>query len=305
MINQVVHPVYNKFNSALDMIGNTPLVKINNMHNNKVNIYAKIEGNNPGGSIKDRIALEMIEAAEKNNELTKNKVILEATSGNTGIGLAMIATIKGYDITLTMSESVSEERKKILRAYGATIIQTPAKFGTDGAIKKAHEIYEKNKEKYWMSNQFSNPNNPLAHYNNTATEILQQLPEITTFISAIGTSGTLMGTSKRLKEYNKNIQIVAIEPTLGHKVQGLKNMKEAIVPEIFNENAYDTKIQIEDEDAYETARILAKKEGLLVGMSTGAAMAGAIKTAEQMKEGNIVVIFPDRGEKYLSTTLFE
>jgi cysteine synthase len=295
----------NIHNSVLDMIGNSPMIKINKMHENKkVNIYAKFEGNNPGGSIKDRIALSMIEAAEKNQELTKEKTILEATSGNTGIGLAMIATIKGYNITLTMSEAVSEERKKILRAYGATIIQTPAEFGTDGAIRKAHEIYEQNKEKYWMSNQFNNPNNPLAHYNTTAVEIINQLPEITTFVIAIGTSGTLMGTSKRLKEYNKNIQVIAIEPSLGHKVQGLKNMKEAIVPKIYNEKAYDKKITITDEEAYETARLLAKKEGLFVGMSTGAAMAGAIKTAEKMKEGNIVVIFPDRGEKYLSTILF-
>lgn len=276
------------------------------MHKNKkVNIYAKIESNNPGGSIKDRIALSMIEAAEKNKELTKDKTILEATSGNTGIGLAMVAAIKGYQITLTISEGVSEERKKIIRAYGATIIQTPAKFGTDGAIRKAHEIYEQNKEKYWMSNQYSNPNNPLAHYNTTANEIINQLPKITHFVIAIGTSGTLMGTSKRLKEYNKDINIVAIEPEAGHKVQGLKNMKEAIVPKIFNEKAYDQKIQIKDEIAFETTRLLAKKEGLFVGMSSGAAMAGAIQSAKKMKEGNIVVIFPDRGEKYLSTTLFE
>lgn len=303
----MVHAVYkNIYNSALELIGNTPLVKINNMHKNKkVNIYAKIESNNPGGSIKDRIALSMIEAAEKNKELTKDKTILEATSGNTGIGLAMIAAIKGYQITLTISKGVSKERKKIIRAYGAKIIQTPAKFGTDGAIKKAHEIYEQNKEKYWMSNQYSNPNNPLAHYNGTANEIINQLPEITTLVIAIGTSGTLMGTSKKLKEYNSDIQIVAIEPKVGHKVQGLKNMKEAIVPKIFNKKAYDQKIQIKDEIAFKTTRLLAKKEGLFVGMSSGAAMAGAIKSAEKMKEGNIVVIFPDRGEKYLSTALFE
>lgn len=171
----------------------------------------------------------------------------------------MISAIKGYQITLTISKGVSKERKKIIRAYGAKIIKTPAKFGTDGAIKKAHEIYEQNKEKYWMSNQYSNPNNPLAHYNGTANEIINQFPEITTLVIAIGTSGTLMGTSKKLKEYNSDIQIVAIEPEVGHKVQGLKNMKEAIVPKIFNKKAYDRKIQIKDEIAFKTTRLLGEK----------------------------------------------
>lgn len=296
----------NKFNSTIELIGNTPLVKINNMHKNyNVNIYAKLEGQNPGGSIKDRIALRMIESAEQSGELTKEKIILEATSGNTGIGLAMIATIKNYKITLTLPETVSKERKKILRTYGAKIIQTPAKFGTDGAIRKAKQLFDENKEKYYMPDQYSNQNNPLAHYYGTGLEIINQLPKITTLVSAIGTSGTLMGISKRLREYNKNIEIVAIEPMLGHKVQGLKNMKEAIIPKIYDEKAYDAKIKISDDEAYETARILAKKEGLLVGMSTGAAMAGAIKKAKTMKKGNIVVIFPDKGEKYLSTPLFK
>ena len=295
----------NVFDSVLDMIGNSPIIKLNNINKkNNVNIYAKFEGNNPGGSIKDRIALQMINEAEKNNILNKNKIILEATSGNTGIGLAMIAAIKGYKITLTMSKAVSEERKKILRAYGAKLILTDENKGTDGAIIKAKEIYEKNKNKYWYVNQFNNKNNVLAHYNGTANEIIQQIPNITHFISSLGTSGTLIGTSKRLKEFNKNIKIIAVEPNKNHKIQGLKNMNESIIPGIYNEKYFDKKILVEDNEAFKTTRLIAKKEGLLVGMSSGAAMYVLLKEIKKIKKGNLVVIFPDRGEKYLSTDLF-
>ncbi|MFA5318464.1 MAG: cysteine synthase family protein [Patescibacteria group bacterium] len=293
------------YKNILTFIGNTPIVKINKLNENRnVNIYAKLEGKNPGGSVKDRIALSMIEAAEKSSELTKNKIILEPTSGNTGIGLALVGAVKGYRVTLTMSAGMSDERKKILKALGAELILTSAEEGTDGAIKKAHTMLKKEPGKYWMPNQFDNPNNPLAHYNGTGVEIINQMPTITHFVAGMGTGGTLMGTGKRLKEYNPDIKIIGIEPQLDHKIAGLKNMKEAIVPKIYDEAKLDKKIVINNEDAYETARQLAKQEGIFVGMSAGAAMYGAMQIAKQIKSGNMVIIFPDRGEKYLSTILF-
>jgi cysteine synthase len=294
------------YQNILDYIGNTPLVKINNLNPNpKVNIYAKLEGQNPGGSVKDRIALSMVKEAEKTGELTKEKIILEPTSGNTGIGLALVGVAKGYKVTLTMSAGMSEERKKMLKALGAELVETDPLKGTDGAIVKALEIFKANPKKYWMPYQFDNPNNPLAHYKGTAEEIIKDLPNISHFIAGLGTSGTLMGTAKRLKEYNPKINIIGIEPQFGHKIAGLKNMKEAIVPKIFDETKLDKKIVVYNEQAYQTARDLALKEGVLVGMSSGAAMFGALEYAKELEDGNIVVIFPDRGEKYLSTILFQ
>ncbi len=293
-------------NSILDLIGNTPLVRINKLNNNsKVTIYAKLEGTNPGGSVKDRIALSMIEAAEQEGELTKKKIILEATSGNTGIGLALVGAIKGYKVILTMSAAMSEERKTMLKAFGAEIVETDPSKGTDGAIMKAKEMYQINPEKYWMSNQFANKHNPLVHYHKTADEIINQVPELNVFVAGMGTSGTLMGTAERLKEHNPKIKVIGAEPELGHKIQGLKNMKEAIIPEIYKEHKLDQKVVVGTEDSYEIARQLATKEGLFVGMSSGAAMFAALKVAESMQEGNIVVLLPDRGEKYLSTELFK
>jgi len=236
--------------------------------------------------------------------LNKNKIILEATSGNTGIGLALVGRLKGYKVTLTMSSAMSIERKRMLKVFGAKIIETDPTKGTDGAIIKAKEMFRENPDEYWMSDQFSNEQNPLVHYSKTAEEIITQLPEITTFVAGIGTSGTLMGISKRLKEHNSEIEIIGVEPELNHRIQGLKNMKEAIVPDIYKEEKLDHKIVVSTEDAYETARQLASEEGIFVGMSSGAAMWAAIKAAEEMDRGNIVVLFPDRGEKYLSTELF-
>jgi cysteine synthase len=293
--------------TVLDLIGNTPIVKINKLNPNpKVKIYAKLEGSNPGGSVKDRIALRMLEEAEKNGKLTKDKIIIEPTSGNTGIGLAMVAAVKGYKIRIVMPESVSIERRKMLKALGAELVLTEAERGTDGAIMKAHEIIRKNPKKYFMPNQFANKNNVLAHYETTGLEIIRQMNgKIDVFIAGMGTTGTLMGAGKRLKEFNPNIEIIGVEPTLGHKIQGLKNMKEAIVPQIYNPLLLDEKIVVKDEDAYATARELAREEGVFVGMSSGAAMWAAIRKAKEMKKGNIVVIFPDRVEKYLSTKLFD
>ncbi len=294
------------YNNIIETIGNTPVVKINKLNPNKnVEIYAKLEGQNPGGSVKDRIAVSMIEAAEKNGELTKDKIILEPTSGNTGIGLALMGVVKGYRVILTMSSGMSQERKKMLKALGAELIETDPEKGTDGAIMKAHKIYKENKDKYWMPNQFSNPNNPLAHFNNTAKEIIESIPDINVFVAGIGTSGTLMGISKRLKEYNKDIEIIGVEPQSKHKIAGLKNLKEAIVPEIFDEKRLTKKIVVYNEQAYETTRQLARQEGIFVGMSSGAAMYGAMEIAKKMKKGKLLVLLPDRGEKYLSTELFK
>lgn len=290
-------------NNVLELIGETPMVRINRIAPAHVQIYAKLEGQNIGGSVKDRIALSMIEAAERSGELG-GKIILEPTSGNTGIGLAIVAAAKGYPLTVTMSAGVSEERKRMLRALGATVIETDALKGTDGAIMKAHEIHDKEKEKYWMPNQFANANNPRAHYEGTAREILEQVPDLDVFVAGMGTSGTLMGVSKRLREGGRKIRIVATEPQIGHKIQGLKSLKEAIVPQIWEESAVDERIVVSDADAYATARELARKEGIFVGMSSGGAMWAALEVAKKIRGGKIVVIFPDRGEKYLSTVLF-
>jgi cysteinyl-tRNA synthetase len=296
-----------KYGSVLDLIGNTPLVQIKRLNSNKkVKVLAKLEYFNPGGSIKDRPALQMIEDAEKKGELTKDKIILEATSGNTGIGLAMVAAVKGYRIMLVMSESASEERKKILAAMGAELLFTPSHLGTDGAIETVYQLIRDYPEKYWLSDQYNNESNWLAHYNGTAREIWEQTGgDVDAVVSAIGTTGTLMGLSRRLKELKPSINIIGIEPFLGHKIQGLKNMSESYRPGIFDKDRADRIIRIDDEEAFQTTRLLARKEGVFVGMSSGAAMAGALRLAQQMNEGTIVAILPDGGERYLSTPLFE
>jgi len=295
-----------RYNNILDLIGNTPLVEIRRLNPNKhVTIYAKLEGVNPGGSIKDRIALSMIERAEERGDLTADKAILEATSGNTGIGLALVAAIKGYNLTLTMSESVSEERKKILSAMGAHLHLTPAELGTDGAIEVAYEMLRAEPDRYFATDQFNTEDNMLAHYYGTAEEIWQQTDQkVTMVVATMGTSGTVMGISRKLKEYNQNIKIIGVEPYLHHTIQGLKNMKESYRPGLFDKNRLDEKINIMDKDAFEMARALARTEGLFVGMSSGAAMHVALEKARELQEGVIVVIFPDGGERYLSTPLF-
>lgn len=294
------------YQNILETIGNTPIVKINKLNpNHKVNIYIKLEGQNPGGSVKDRIAIAMIEAAEKDGSLTKDKIILEPTSGNTGIGLAMVAAYKGYAVLLVMSEGMSAERRKILKALGAEFVLTDKTKGTDGAIMKAHEMYDADPKKYWLPNQFSNPANPEAHYKTTAVEILADVPDITHFVAGLGTSGTIMGVSRRLREARPGVKIIAVEPVLGHKLQGLKNMKEAIVPEIYNAQAFDEKVNVEDAIAHEQVRVLAKREGIFLGMSAGAALYASLELAKKLESGNIVMIAPDRGEKYVSTVLFE
>lgn len=295
------------YKNILDTIGNTPLVRINDVNPNPdTTILAKLEGGNPGGSIKDRIAINIINQAEKEGRLTKNKTIIEPTSGNTGIGLAMIGAVRGYRVKIVMSSAVSSERRKMIRAFGADIILTDKNLGTDGAIKKAREMVEQEEDKYFMPDQFSNKYNQMAHYQTTAEEIWKQTRgKIDYFVSALGTSGTIMGVSKYLKEKNPNIKIVSAHPIRGHYIQGLKNMEEAIVPSIYDPGQIDETVMVESEQAFATTREIVKKEGIFVGMSSGAAMYTARQIAEKITSGNIVVIFPDRGEKYLSTDLFQ
>ncbi|MBI4684970.1 MAG: cysteine synthase [Nitrospirae bacterium] len=292
--------------SILDCIGNTPLVRLDKVNPNpRVQLYAKLEGNNPGGSVKDRIAYYMVETAEKSGRLNNGSTILEATSGNTGIGLAMVGTAKGYKVKLVMPACVSMERRKVLEAFGAELVLSPGNEGTDGAIRLAHKIYDENKNGYFMPNQFDNEANVKAHYETTGKEIIEQTKgEASVFIAGMGTTGTLMGAGKRLKEFNRNITILGVEPILGHRIQGLKNMTESIVPKIFNPSMLDEKYTVNDDDAFDTTRRLAVEEGLFVGMSSGAAMWAAIKKSKEMKDGVIVVILPDRGDRYLSTALF-
>ena len=292
--------------NIIDAIGNTPLVEIQKLNpNKKVKIFAKLESANPGGSIKDRTAFFMIKGAEEKGDLTPQKIILEATSGNTGIGLAMIAAAKGYKLCLAMPESASEERKKILKALGAQLYFTPANLGTDGSIEYVYKMLRENPGKYFCTDQFNNKDNIAAHYYGTAQEIWQQTDGgVTMVVASLGTTGTAMGISRRLKELNSSIKIIGVEPYLKHKIQGLKNMKESYRPGIFDKTLLDEKINILDEDAFETARRLAREEGILAGMSSGAAMFVAAQKARQLTEGLIVVIFPDSGERYLSTPLY-
>jgi len=292
--------------SVLDCIGNTPLARLDNINPNpKVRLYAKLEGNNPGGSVKDRIALSMVKTAEDEGRLAKGSSILEATSGNTGIGLAMVGTAKGYKVRLVMPECVSMERRKILEAFGAELILSPGNEGTDGAIRLARKIYGESSSGCFMPNQFDNPANVKAHYETKGKEIYEQTKgEVSVFVAGMGTTGTLMGAGGRLKELNSSVTVLGVEPNLGHKIQGLKNMTEAIVPKIFNPKALDEKWLVGDDDAFTTTRRLALEEGLFVGMSSGAAMWAALKKAKEIKDGTIVVILPDRGDRYLSTALF-
>lgn len=290
----------------IDCIGNTPIVSIEGINPNPaVKLYAKLEGNNPGGSVKDRIALNMIQTAEREGKLTHDKIVLEATSGNTGIGLAMVCAAKGYRVKLTMPACVSVERRRVLEAFGAELILSPADEGTDGAIRLGHKILGEDPDAYFMPNQFENPANVMAHYNTTGPEIIEQTGgKITHFVAGMGASGTLMGAGRRLKEHNPEIKIIGVEPILGHRIQGLKNMKESIVPGIFDPSRLDERYIVNDDEAFDTTRMLAVKEGIFAGMSSGAAMTIALRKSSELTEGTIVVILPDRGDRYLSTALF-
>lgn len=292
--------------SLLNNIGNTPLVELSAISPNpRVRILAKLEGNNPGGSIKDRPALYMLTKAEESGELVRGKIILEPTSGNTGIALAMLGAAKGYRVKLVMPACVSMERRSVLEAFGAEVVLSPHDEATDGAIRMAHRILSEEPERYYMPNQYDNCNNILAHYETTGPEILRQTGgDIDAFVAGMGTSGTLMGVGRFLHEQKPGVRIVGVEPRLGHRVQGLKNMQEAIVPGIYREASLDAKITVHDEEAFAITRELATHEGLFVGMSSGAAVAGALAVAREMESGTVVTVLPDRGDRYLSTSLF-
>jgi len=287
-------------------VGNTPVVELRVLNQNpRVRILAKLEGNNPGGSVKDRPALYMLSMAEARGELSREKTILEPTSGNTGIAIAMLGAARGYHVKLVMPACVSMERRAVLSAFGAELVLSPAQEGTDGAIRLAHRILEESPDRYYMPNQYANPDNPRAHYETTGPEIFRQTGgEIDCFVAGMGTGGTLMGVCRFLREKAPGARVVGVEPTLGHRIQGLKNMKEAIVPPIYREESLDGKIVVEDEPAFRTAQRLALEEGLFVGMSSGAAVFGALEVAREMRYGTVVVLLPDRGDRYLSTSLF-
>lgn len=293
-------------NSLLAAIGNTPLIELRkvNPYYPRIRLLAKFEGANPGGSVKDRPALYMILDGEEKG-LLNNRIVVEPTSGNTGIALAMICALKGYRIRLYMPACVSVERRRILEALGAEVILTPAEEGTDGAIKRAYELVERDPEIYFMPDQFRNPANVRAHYETTGPEIFEQTGgEISVFAAGMGTTGTLMGAGKYLKEKKRDVKIWGIEPVKKHRIQGLKNMEESMMPMIFDPSLLDDHVYVNDAEAFEMARRLAYEEGLFVGMSSGAAVAGVLKLAPKIKEGIIVTILPDRGDRYLSTSLF-
>ncbi len=292
--------------SVIDSIGNTPLVELKNLNSkHKVRLMAKLEGSNPGGSVKDRPALYMVKKAIESGKLVPGKTILEPTSGNTGIALAMIGAALGYKVKLAMPECVSVERRRTIEAFGAEIELTAGNRSTDGAIIRAHQILKESPDQYFMPNQFDNENNVVAHYETTGPEIFKQTKgEVDAFVAGMGTTGTLMGVSKYFKEHKPAVKIIGVEPTENHSIQGLKNLHESIVPRIFKSSALDDEITVTDDEAFETTRLLATKEGLFVGMSSGAAVAGALKFAKGMKSGTVVVLLPDRGDRYLSTSLF-
>lgn len=305
-----VEPTQGIKRSVIELVGNTPLVRINKITEGLpegVEVYAKLEGYNPGGSVKDRAALRMIEDAEKTGRLTKDKIILDSTSGNTGIAYAWIGAVKGYKVELVVPANVSEERKKILHAFGANVIFSNPLEGSDGAIRLAWKLYVDDPNKYCKLDQYNNPSNPQAHFDGTGAEIIDQTEgRITHFVASIGTGGTIMGTGRRLKEFNKDIRVIAVEPESAfHGLEGLKHMPSSIVPGIYHEEELDEKVPAPTEESYTMAKRLAREEGLLVGQSSGAAMWGAIEVGKKLKKGVIVVIFPDGGDKYLSTRLWE
>jgi len=294
------------YQNILKLVGGTPLVRINKINPNKdVLMLAKLEKFNPAGSVKERIAISMIEEAEKEGLLTKDKIIIEPSSGNTGIGLALVCAVKDYTLEIVMPETMSVERRKIMTVYGAKITLTPGDKGMNGAEDYVKKIVENNPEKYFYPNQFANINNPLAHYRYTAEEIISDTDgELDVFIAGLGTSGTLMGVSKRLKEYNPNIKIIGVEPEPKAPIQGLKSLKTSYIPEIYDESRIDEKIYVSMADSEHASRMLALQEGIFSGISSGAAMHIAIQTAKKMDSGTIVVLLPDGGEKYISHPIF-
>jgi cysteine synthase len=289
--------------NVLDLVGNTPLVELRRLSPPHARLYAKLEGVNPSGSVKDRAAKYMIEAAERRGDLTPGMRILEPTSGNTGIALAMIARVKGYALTVVVPENVTQERIDILRLYGAEIVFSPAERGTNGAIAVAHEMAASGE--YYMPDQYANPANPQAHYETTACEIIRDLPEVDAFVAGLGTGGTLMGVSRRLKEYDPKIQIVAAEPLPGDLVQGLRSLEEGFIPPIFDPSRLDGKFLVDSVESAKMTQRLVQEEGIFAGISSGAALVAAERYARQHPGINIVVLLADGGWKYLSAGVYD
>ena len=298
-----------KVDSVLDLIGETPLLEIRKLAQGLspgVRIFAKLEGFNPGGSVRDRAALKMIQDGIKSGKLKEGKTIIDSTSGNTGMALAMIGKVLGYPVELVMPSNVSLERKRIIHAYGAQIIYSDPLEGSDGAIRHCRKILEQNPEKYFKPDQYFNPMNPQAHYETTGPEIFRQTDgEITHFLAGIGTSGTIMGAGRFLKEKNPRIRVIAVEPDDAlHGLEGLKHMASSIVPGIYREQELDEKIPVSTEDAYAMVYRLSQEEGILVGQSAGAAMHATLQVARKLRAGTLVTVFPDFGDKYLTTNLW-
>ena len=292
------------YKDLTEAIGNTPMVELSKLNPNKhVKIYAKLEGFNPTGSMKDRIVKAMIEGAERSGDLTHDRILLEATSGNTGISLGMFGRIKGYRVKVVLPESVSVERRELLYAFGAEIILSEGSEGTNGAIKLAQMMLKEDKQ-YYMLDQYSNQDNPRAHYETTAVEILRDTPQVDVLIAGLGTGGTLMGIGKRLKEVNPNVKIVAVQPYPKGGLQGLRSLLDGYIPPLLDMNKIDSNEVVKDEDAFMTVKALIEKEGIFAGISSGAVVCQAIKMARRMTSGVIVTILPDGGWKYLSEKLW-
>jgi cysteine synthase B len=293
------------YKGILDTIGNTPLVELQKMSPKVgVRIFAKLEGQNPTGSVKDRIARRMIERAEQDGEISAHRSILEPTSGNTGIALAMIGRIKGYGVTVVMPENVSSERTQLLQAYGAKIIYSDGSLGTNGSIDMAHDIVAQHPHDYLMMYQYGNEGNPEAHYQGTGREIIEALPEIDMFVAGLGTGGTLMGTGRRLKEHNPNVKVVAVAPEPDDFISGLRRLEDGFIPPILDLNLLDARIMVGSFHAFRTTRDLLDQEGIFAGVSSGSVVYAALRQAERMERGNIVCLLADGGWKYLSTSLW-
>ena len=293
-----------RYSSILETIGNTPLVELQSFSPRPgVQVFAKLEGANPSGSVKDRIARQMIEEAEASGKLKPGSILLEPTSGNTGIALAMIARVKGYPFTAVMPDNVTRERRQMLEIYGAKIIFSDGKLGSNGAVKLAQEL-AKSDERYVMLYQYGNEANPRAHYEGTAVEIIRDLPDVDVFVAGLGTGGTLTGNARRLKEYNPAIKVVAAEPWQGDAVQGLRSLEDGFVPPVLDASLLDAKILVSSEDAVKRTRQLKDQEGIFAGPSCGAALHAALRVAASMEQGKIVVILADGGWKYLSEDLW-
>jgi [CysO sulfur-carrier protein]-thiocarboxylate-dependent cysteine synthase len=292
------------YTSLLDLVGHTPLVEISQLSPNpRVQIFAKLEGQNPTGSVKDRIAKFMIEAAERRGELKPGQVICEPTSGNTGIGLALIALLRGYRMKVVMPDAVSHERIELLQAYGAEIILSPGELGSNGSVARAKELRDEHPD-WFFPFQYENEENPRAHYETTAPEIIEDLPDVTAFVAGLGTGGTLTGVGRRLKEYNPAIRIVAAAPHPGDMVQGLRSMEEGYIPPVFDDRVLDGRIVVDSETSFAMTKELTQRTGIFAGISGGAAVRASQRAAERMESGKIVCLLADGGWKYLSTGLW-